>query len=187
MPLIESHKVNPINLLGKIKRKTEILINEKSNSKDSFFILRIFNVYGPMQKESFVIPTIIKQLIKQKSKSKYFRLTLGDIEAKRDYIFIDDVIELFAKISKSSLNLKRNYLCQCRFRIRKKRKGNYLIYGGCFTKEIITKIDNNKLRSDELDIEYSSIRKANQLFDWHPQVTLKNGINFILEHYGLVA
>ena len=28
LPLIESHKANPINLLGKIKRKTFILINK---------------------------------------------------------------------------------------------------------------------------------------------------------------
>tara|TARA_B100000029_G_C17460861_1_gene918477 strand:- start:111 stop:1037 length:927 start_codon:yes stop_codon:yes gene_type:complete len=187
LPLIESHKANPINLLGKIKRKTEILINEKSNSKDSFFIMRIFNVYGPMQKESFVIPTIIKQLKKQQSKSKYLRLTLGDIEAKRDYIFIDDVIKLFAKISKRSLNPKGTTFVNVGSGYGRSVKDIISCIEGVLQKEIITKIDNNKLRSDELDMEYSSIRKANQLFDWHPQVNLKNGINFMLKHYGLVA
>ena len=62
LPLTENHKTRPLNSLGKYKRTTEKFINSRINSKDKFIILRIFNIYGPGQKDNFLIPTIFNQI-----------------------------------------------------------------------------------------------------------------------------
>ncbi len=98
LPYDEQHPLNPSTLLGKSKRITELLIDFYStNTEKSLIILRIFNVYGPYQKENFLIPTILKQLENQKSS-----IILGDIEAKRDYIFIDDVVKAFIMVMQNN-------------------------------------------------------------------------------------
>jgi nucleoside-diphosphate-sugar epimerase len=51
-------------------------------------ILRPFNVYGTGQKEVFLIPEIINQLISSEKEI----IEVDDLEPKRDYIYIDDLI-----------------------------------------------------------------------------------------------
>ena len=85
LPITETHPTNPLNILGKSKLITEKLIDfyalaTLSTSKKEFVIFRTFNVYGPGQGKNFLIPTIINQLSLNKKE-----ITLGDIDAKRDY------------------------------------------------------------------------------------------------------
>ena len=61
--------------------------------------LRMFNVYGPGQPEHFLIPTIINQVLQHRE------ITLLDLNPKRDYIFIDDVVEAWFRASTYSLAL----------------------------------------------------------------------------------
>ena len=186
LPIMESQKPDPINLLGKIKRKTENYIDTKANDKDSFLIFRIFNVYGPNQRENFVMPTIINQLIKKKSNAGSFKITLGDVEAKRDYIFIDDVIELLTKVSNSSLIPKRTTYINVGSGKAINVKKIISLISNIIKKEIIINIDKSRYRSDELQIEYSNVEKAYKLFNWRPKTSLKTGINAILKYYRLV-
>ena len=50
-------------------------------------VLRPFNAFGPRQSARAVIPTIITQLLSNKKK-----LNLGNINTKRDFNFIEDII-----------------------------------------------------------------------------------------------
>jgi nucleoside-diphosphate-sugar epimerase len=54
-------------------------------------ILRIFNVYGPGQNSSFLIPLIIEQVTD--TARQY--VEVQDLSPKRDYVYISDVIEAF--------------------------------------------------------------------------------------------
>ena len=187
LPLTESQKVEPMNALGKIKRKTENFINDKSNGKDTFLIFRIFNVYGPNQRENFVLPTIISQLKKQKSSSRCLKLSLGDIEAKRDYIFIDDVINLLNKVPNSSSIPKKTTYINVGSGKAVNVKEIISIISCLLKREIVTNIDKDRMRSDERNIEYSNVEKAYELFSWRPETSLKAGINNILRDYRLVT
>lgn len=54
-------------------------------------ILRPFNIFGPRQSLRAIIPTIIMQLLENKS------LKLGNLYTTRDFNFIDDTVEAFVK------------------------------------------------------------------------------------------
>ncbi len=50
-------------------------------------ILRPFNVFGPEQDESFLIPKIIREAV------KFAKVHVKDLEPRRDYVFIEDLIQ----------------------------------------------------------------------------------------------
>lgn len=64
-------------------------------------VIRPFNTFGPRQSLRAIIPTIIDQFIDEKNKI----LKLGAINTKRDFNFIDDIVDGFIKtINKRSID-----------------------------------------------------------------------------------
>jgi len=64
-------------------------------------IIRPFNTFGPRQSLRAIIPTIINQFIDDKNKL----LKLGSINTKRDFNFIEDIVNGFIKtIKNNSIN-----------------------------------------------------------------------------------
>ena len=65
-------------------------------------IIRPFNTYGPRQSVRAVIPTIITQLARGADEIK-----LGNIQATRDFNFVDDTVAGFqAALDKRELSAK---------------------------------------------------------------------------------
>ena len=91
--LSENCSVYPNNPYLVSKFNSESLIkNYYKKKKLSYIILRIFNVYGPKQKEKFIIPIIFKGLTK--------KIHLKNLNFSRDFIYIDDVITSILKRQK---------------------------------------------------------------------------------------
>ena len=73
-------------------------------------ILRPFNTYGPRQSLRAVIPSVIIQCLKNKSK-----INLGDVTTTRDFNYVDDITIAFLKVinNKKSIgkviNIGSNY------------------------------------------------------------------------------
>lgn len=175
LPIKEADPCNPLNILGKSKYICERLIDffAKTNPAHQYSILRIFNIYGEGQKESFLVPTIIKQL---KSSS----IKLGDIKAKRDYLYKDDLVSAFIKViekNKSTINIF-NVGSGKAYSAEEIAKTLGVITG----KKLTIKSNSKKIRGDELDTEYCSNQKLKGL-GWKQNFTLKKGLETTLKHY----
>tara|TARA_B100000315_G_scaffold213396_1_gene211328 strand:- start:922 stop:1833 length:912 start_codon:yes stop_codon:yes gene_type:complete len=174
VPITEKSPAKPLNILGKSKLITEQLIDFYSDNEKDFTIFRIFQIYGPNQQNNFLIPTILSQ-VDNICKEKKAKIVLGDIKAKRDYVYVDDVINAFMKA------------------IEVKNKKHLNIFNICTGQpssaeeivEIIAKqlgihveIEINKklFRHDEIDVEYGSYSKAQKLLAWSPKFTLEQGL-----------
>lgn len=168
--LIEEIPPTPTTDLGKVKLACENIVGCR---KGENFILRLFNVYGEGQKDSFVIPTIINQ-IKTGTVVK-----LGDIKSGRDYIYIEDVINLLLKV----VNTERT-------------EGNYVYNvatGDSVTVREITEYIAETLKKQvEIVVEKDKIRheswnesgnsyKAAIDFDWKILYNIKDGLNDLLK------
>ena len=179
VPITEKSPTKPLNILGKSKLITEQLIDFYSDNEKDFTIFRIFQIYGPNQQNNFLIPTILSQV--NNVYRKEVTIVLGDIKAKRDYVYVDDVINAFIKA------------------IEVKNKTNLNIFNICSGKpssaeeivEIIAEklgirvdIEINKklLRPDEMDIEYGSYKKAHNFLEWSPKFTLEQGLISTIEN-----
>lgn len=80
-------QVGPVDVYGFTKLHAEHLIRHFSAEKHfQSVIVRLFNVVGPGETNPHVLPEIIRQL-RQGSRT----LKLGNVQPKRDYVFVKDV------------------------------------------------------------------------------------------------
>ena len=81
---------SPISYYGKAKLSaSNYLLKRKTFSSFSKCVLRLYQVYGPNQKENRIIPYVIKNALLNKT----FYCSTG--KQIRDFIYIDDVISIF--------------------------------------------------------------------------------------------
>lgn len=89
----EDSEISPIDAYGESKKTAEGLIRQYSIKNNlRYTIVRLFNVYGCGDNTPHLIPHIIDQIRSGGA------IELGNIDTKRDYIYIQDVVNVFVKI-----------------------------------------------------------------------------------------
>lgn len=173
-PIKETFKVNPISNYGVTKLKCENDLINSNNEK--FYILRISNVYGPLQFYNSNIGIISKLIESIVNKKKL--VIWGDGNIIRDYIYIDDLTLLIEKIINENLD-----------------NGIYNISSGKGTtiNEIIKKVSH--ITGTECKIEYVESRefdvlknilcnkKIRKKINWSPKTSLESGIKKMYNQY----
>ena len=104
LPVDEKHEMNPISNYGISKLKGELLTKKiLSGGEINYSIIRPSNIYGPCQKTENVIPKFIKFM-----KNKQEIIIFGDGSSSRDYIYIDDLVEIILKLCEKKINCTIN-------------------------------------------------------------------------------
>lgn len=179
LPIIEKSITNPINILGKSKLIAEKLIDFYCDDKKSYVIFRIFQAYGPGQQINFLIPTILSQLSLDMKYSQ--TITLGDVNAKRDYTFIEDIAAAFkCAISTDTQNGLQIYNISSGAAL--SAKDIITVIERLLDLKIKIKINEELLRSDETSIEYGSNLKAKNLLSWQPKFSIEDGLKKIIKN-----
>ncbi len=174
-PQKENHKCLPKSTYGKAKyMATKLFFNLYKKNNFPVTIIRPYQVYGPSQDINRLIPTVINSCLKNKS----FPCSHG--RQKRDFIFINDLIEL---IFKCFLN--------------KRAKGKILNVGSSKPLEVKKIIQNIKkkinkgtpqfgvikLRKEEMQETFPSIKLAKTILNWKPTVNFSQGIDKTISYY----
>jgi GDP-4-dehydro-6-deoxy-D-mannose reductase len=108
LPIKETYKPNPFNAYGKAKLKQTEFALENHTSNCKILILRPFNLFGPGMPDFLALGNFANQIIKFKQSADYsskFVLKTGNIDVSRDYIFIEDFVEIMWLLSQK----KKNY------------------------------------------------------------------------------
>lgn len=170
LPISETAELRPNNPYALSKKMAEDACEFYSKYHGiNITILRPFNVYGPGQTGNFLIPSIIKQIISGIS------IYVKDLDPKRDYIYIDDLINAIIKASK----------LQDRFNVFNIGTGKS--YSVAELIELIQRIlcknlpihSSNERRPEEIMDTVADISKAVNFLNWQPQWTLEEGIRSI--------
>lgn len=174
LPINEEDTVNALNPYALSKQLAEEACRFycKSFSLD-ISIIRPFNVYGIGQPKDFLIPSLISQ-IKNSNIIK-----VKDLEPKRDYVYIDDLITAII----SSVNTINGYKI---FNI-----GSGESYSVAELIQTLQKIAGSNLsieslnerRKDEIMNTVADISKAKSELNWQPKITLYQGLSTLIEYY----
>lgn len=172
LPISENDEIKSNNPYAHSKYLAEELCRFYSDYYNvKVTIARPFNVFGKNQKDIFLIPLIIKQVLHDDV------IKVKDLHPKRDYIYLDDLINGLVK----TIYIKK------RFSIYNFGSGSELS-----VKEIIdiaqkivgTKkkiISEKQERQNEIMNIVADISKAKHDLRWEPKFSFENGIKCIIE------
>jgi UDP-glucose 4-epimerase len=171
LPVDEIHPINGTNPYAISKIVGEELCKGYYQSFGlRTIIVRPFNIYGPYQTSDSLISTIIKQ-------AKKGKITLRDPLPKRDYLYIDDVIEAYLNICKYTISDFEifNIGMGESYSVEEVAHTVVELFGNDIEVEF-----THESRTNEIDEISADITKAKTLMNWQPRVDLRMGIKNIL-------
>jgi len=139
-------------------------------------ILRPFNSYGPRETQPYVIPEIITQL------SKKNIVKLGNIEAKRDFTYVEDTAKGVIMIMESDIpngeviNLGSNKSYSI-------KELAYMIGKLMGYNDIEMVIDKSRLRPLDVSVLQCDYTKAKKFIDWEPKIGIEEGLKRTVDWY----
>ena len=148
VPIDENHRKHAQSPYAATKiAADEIALSYYRSFGTKVRVIRPFNTYGPRQSFRAVIPTIIGQVLSNECS----QISLGNINATRDFNFVIDTVTAFEKISDNhlcdglALNVASN------FEISVQKVAHLIMDYLEIKKEIIT--DRNRLRPENSEVE----------------------------------
>lgn len=172
-PIAETAKAVPNNPYAKSKYAAEELCEFFCKYFEmNITVLRLFNVFGPGQKEHFLIPFIIKQI-----QDSGDTIGVQDLMPKRDYIYIEDV----CKAIEISIHKTSGYQL---FNIGSGRSFSVgevidILQEITGTNKLVT--SKNSVRKNELNDVVADISHIKNEWEWTPVVDLKVGLAKTME------
>lgn len=140
-------------------------------------IIRPFNTYGPRDSHPRIIPEIIKQF------SNSSELNLGNINATRDFMYVEDTAHALIKAAETPraigeiINIGSGTETSVKTLIQ--------IIAELTSKEKYkVNIKSNKLRPLDVDRLCAEISKSKEILKWEPKISLLEGLKKTIEWYG---
>ncbi len=100
IPLSETHPLNATSPYAAARISQEMLSRVFAQGYGmSIMMTRSFNHIGPFQRDSFIVPSLVRQFVEaQELGQKSVELQVGDIEVVRDFTDVRDVVKAYLRI-----------------------------------------------------------------------------------------
>lgn len=177
LPYTETQVPNPPSPYAVSKIAAEQLIKLYACELGfSAFLFRIGTTYGPNQSASRFIPQIILKALQNSD------IPLNSGKKKRDYIFIDDVIDalLLALTVKTTQKVETYNLGGGKQYSLKEMVSEILMLTKSTSQPLFDEFPDRIFEADEWLLD---ITKAKALLSWQPKVSLKEGLEKMINSY----
>lgn len=169
-PMKEVNLLEPISFYAATKASATLLCQVFAKEyRKPIVTLRPFSVYGPFEEKDRFIPVIIKAIIKNKP----INLTPG--KQRRDFIYIDDVVDIYIKTMKKRKTLSGEIL----------NMGTGQEYTNDEVVQTLFKVTGEKVpvkkgafpkRIWDTPHWVADISKTKTMLNWKPKFTLEKGL-----------
>ncbi len=170
--------VNPIGPRGvydEAKRYGEALAMayHRSHGVDTK-IARIFNTYGPRMRayDGRVVPAFINQALKGEPLTIF-----GDGKQTRSFCYVSDLVQGIYKLLLSEENNPVNIGNPAEMTIAEFAREILDITGSAST------IEYRDLPEDDPKVRQPDIRRAREILDWEPEVSLREGLTVTIDYF----
>jgi len=172
LPIKEDHPKNPSSIYATSKLLSEIICQTYAkNYGINVSIIRLFSVYGPNSAKHLVSTKIISQILNDSS------IQLGNLFPKRDFIYIDDVINAIELILTKTVGYNE-------FNVGTGKSHSILELCKILKKISESKIPvvstKSKSRIKEIKNIYANSNKLKKL-GWNPHYTIEEGLKDTFE------
>lgn len=162
------------------KYAAELICTDYQNGGMDVVVLRPFTHTGPGQAESFVLPTIAKQISEIEKGKRAPLIELGNIEARREFLNVNDVISAYVlALEKCSGKETYNVAHGSGYAI-SELVG---IFAALSKKEFELKVNPTKMRKNDIPVLFGDGSKFSRLTGWSPKVKIEKTIEDILNYW----
>lgn len=176
LPLLETDPVHPENPYSKSKLAQEEVARE--NPKIRTIICRSFHHTGPRQQPIFAIPSFAKQIAAIEA-SLQTEILVGNLDAKRDFTDVRDVVRAYGLLSQSNKWGQIYNICSGKTWSMKQVLDTLLKYS---KKDIKITVDPSKMRPSDIPALQGDNIKIKNDIKWEPQIpferTLLDTLNY---------
>lgn len=176
IPMGEKDLLEPASFYAATKASATLLaqVFAKTNNKP-ITILRLFSVYGPYEEPTRLIPVVISSALSDKK----IYLTPGKI--RRDFIFVNDVIDAFMQAIKASL--KPGEIIN--IGTGKQYSNDEIVnaINNILKKKLIVIKGGYEPRKWDTDYWVADNKKAERLLKWYPKHSLNKGLKKTIEWF----
>jgi GDP-4-dehydro-6-deoxy-D-mannose reductase len=182
LPITESQPLAPVSPYAAARISQELLSRIYCQGYGLDIVMtRSFNHIGPGQKDGFVIPSIVRQMVRiRRGTSASDEVVIGDGSIVRDFVDVRDVAEAYQLLLEKGDKGELYNVCSGR---------------GLSIREIVTKLQNlmgikvllrtdeNLLRPSDNRIIVGSNRKIRLKTGWEPRISLEQSLSDIIRDW----
>jgi nucleoside-diphosphate-sugar epimerase len=176
LPISEDHPLAPNNPYMHSKVMAESLCEFfTENYRVPITIFRPFNIMGPRQREDFLIPHLVSQLLDPNSKEIHVK----DLLPKRDYLYLDDLLDaIITAISAANPVGTFNVGSGESYSVEQIIEAMMDITG--ISKKVITE---KQVRKNEIPDVRADISRIKSVLGWEPRISFRDGLERIIKSY----
>jgi nucleoside-diphosphate-sugar epimerase len=168
LPIAEDHPIAAYNPYS----HTKILAEDIARFYEQHYgvrvvIVRPFNLYGPGQHPSFLIPSIVRQVLDPSAKE----VRVKDLRPKRDYLYVEDAVALLAATLRSGV--RGTYNAGSGSSVSVAEVARLVNQAAGVDKPIIS---DEEPRPEEVMDVISDVSRAAAELNWRPSTSLPSGI-----------
>jgi dTDP-glucose 4,6-dehydratase len=169
-PMDENHPTAPFSTyaVSKLAADRAAYTLHKENGVP-VVVIRPFNTYGPRYTQPYIIPEIINQLL-----NGVKELSLGNINATRDFTFVSDTVNGFLKAANEKKAIGEIINIGSRSEIKMQTLAEKIIK--ISGKNVKIKIDESRLRPNDVNRLICDNKKAKKLLKWNPTISMDEGL-----------
>lgn len=181
LPISECLAPRPRNPYAVSKVAAELLCQQWSYSEPwRIIIARPFNHIGPGQGESFVIPSMARQLIRVHQGLQPAQLEVGDVDVTRDFLDVRDVLQAYLALLEHGRNGEIYNVCSgVEWRVR----DLIMQMAGVTGVEVELVQDASRLRLSEQRRVVGCSNKLQKETGWKPGVSITKTLQSVLSEW----
>ena len=180
-PLSEDSRIQPNNPYAASKAMAELLVVEyQKYTEGGIITTRSFNHTGPGQPPNFVLPSIAKQFVEIELGLRPPRLNVGNVEVKRDFTDIRDVIRAYCMLLEKGKPGEVYNVCSGSA----VRLADIIrMFESAAGRKVTIATEEARVRSNDVPLICGDPKKIRETTGWHPQISLPKTIADLLDYW----
>jgi GDP-4-dehydro-6-deoxy-D-mannose reductase len=181
LPLTEHASLRPVSAYGVSKAWAD-LASFKYAFTDNLHVVRVrpFAHTGPGQRDVFALSSFAKQLAEIKLKRSEPVIKVGNLEAKRDYSDVSDIIRGYREALLNGVVSEAYNLCSGVSHAISELLEKLIKISGV---EVEVMVEESRVRPIEIAEVYGSSQKAYKDFGWKPRIDLDTTLHTLYAHW----
>lgn len=184
MPIDELRATNPSNPYAASKAAAEALVlGEVRSFGVDAVITRAFNHIGPGQNARFVVPSFAAQLAEIASGAEPV-LLVGNLEPKRDFLDVRDVVEAYAALSRAGTSGEIYNVCSGTAISVREILGELIRIAHV---PVEVREDPSRMRPADVPVLYGSNAKLRSATGWSPRIPLRQTLQDVYASFSKLS